>query len=578
VTDERHRPARAALRGLLISKLRPTTVRRQQVPARLEDVVRPRFGCLTLVHAGAGYGKTTALAAGSRAAWVWYNLDATDREPATFAQRLSLALHADPPAADLPATGEVLALEVAQRLQGRAVTLTLDRYEQLGDSVVAGRFLSELLLASPALALRVATRTRPALPLERLRLEGRLVEVGPEDLRLNRGEIADLLARCWGRQPQTVELDFADTVLDGWPAALQLWQSALGDDTDLLGPLQPGQPLHEYLHEEVLGTLPAEVVDQVSADWRWLLGRGSLVKRASNAGRRQVADRLVRDRVAVLPGRRGWRLHPLVAAFASMHTARGTSAVAARAGRQVEPTAQAPAPAQVARRPAGEPREPVASRLAIRTFGGLGVILDGIPVADAVWPAAARRLLELLLSVPGGCTSAPEAAQALWPSNPPRAARNSFNVALHGLRRALEPHLTDGSRSRYVVRDGRMYRLRLERLTCDVEDFTRLARQVGPLDESGARRLAGAIDLQSGDFLAGCDEPFTEKRRAQLRSELLDILEDVARWYASSGRRDLAVPALKRLVALEPGRREAWEQLMELHEAPDAAGQLASTG
>src|SRR5215469_9305257 len=116
VTDERHRP-RAALRGMLISKLRPTTVRRQEVPSRLEDVVRPRFGCLTLVHAAAGYGKTTALAAGSHPSWVWYNLDATDRELATFAQRLSLALHAAVPATDVPATGEVLALELAQRLQ-----------------------------------------------------------------------------------------------------------------------------------------------------------------------------------------------------------------------------------------------------------------------------------------------------------------------------------------------------------------------------------------------------------------------------------------------------------------------------
>src|SRR5437660_807120 len=64
VTDERHRPPRAARRGMLISKLRPTTVRSHEVPARLEDAVRPRFGCLTLLRAGAGYGKTTVLGAG----------------------------------------------------------------------------------------------------------------------------------------------------------------------------------------------------------------------------------------------------------------------------------------------------------------------------------------------------------------------------------------------------------------------------------------------------------------------------------------------------------------------------------
>jgi DNA-binding SARP family transcriptional activator len=562
---------------MLISKLRPTTVRGQAVPSRLEDVVRPRFGCLTLVHAGAGYGKTTALAAGHRPEWTWYNLDATDREPATFAQRLSLALQVDSAAPDASATGEVLALELAHRLQGRAITLTLDRCEQLGDSVEAGRFLSELLLAAPALALRVATRTRPALPLERLRLEGRLVEVGPADLRLQRAEIVELLTRSWGRPPQPVELDFADTVLDGWPAALQLWQGGLAEEADLLGPLQPGQPLHEYLHEEVLGTLPEDVMHQVTRDWRWLLGRGPLVKRASNASRRQVADRLVRDRVAVVPGRHGWRLHPLLAAWATMHTSRGTATAAARARREAEAPALAAAEAEP--RAAGEPKGDAVTRLAVRTFGGLAVTVDGIPLADAAWPAAARRLLELLLSVPAGRTTAHEAAQALWPSHPTRAARNSFNVALHGLRRALEPRLTDGSRSRYVVREGRLYRLCMERLTCDAEDFARLARQTSsPLDESGARRLAGAVDLHAGDFLDGCEEAFVEKRRAQLRSVLLGSLEDLGRWYAGSGRRDLAVPVFKRLVALEPGRRDAWERLLELHEAPDAASQLASTG
>jgi DNA-binding SARP family transcriptional activator len=570
VTDERQRPARAARRGMLISKLRPTTVRRQEVSSRLQDVVRPRFGCLTLVHAGAGYGKTTALAAGHRPEWTWYNLDATDREASTLAQRLSGALHVDPPVAAKPASGELLGLELAHRLQGRAVTLTLDRCEQLGDSTEAGRLLSELVLAAPALALRAATRTRPMLPLERLRLEGRLVEVGPADLRLNRAEIADLLGRSWGRAPAAAELEFADAVLDGWPAALQLWQVGLADEPDLLGPLQPGQPLHEYLHEEVFGTLPKGVVEQMTRDWRWLLGRGPLVKRASNASRRQLVDRLVRDRVAVVPGRQGWRLHPLVAAFASMHSSRGPSS-AAHAEEASRPEPQ--------QRAVEEPREAPPSRLAIRAFGGLGVTLDGVPVADAAWPAAARRLLELLLSLPGGRTTAHEAAQTLWPSRPPRAARNSFNVALHGLRRALEPDLTDGASSRYVVREGRLYRLSLERLTCDAEDFSRLARQgPQPLDESGARRLAGAVDLHAGDFLAGCDEAFAERRRAQLRAQLLASLEELARWYVRMGRGDLAVPALKRLIALEPGRREAWDQLLDLHESPEGASQLASTG
>ncbi|HEY4028229.1 MAG TPA: hypothetical protein VGO86_17515, partial [Candidatus Dormibacteraeota bacterium] len=254
MTGERYRTPSVTRSALLASKLRPTIVRRPQAPARMEEALRPLAGCLTLLHAGAGYGKTSVLAATHRPEWTWYNLDATDRDPQTFATRLSLALGIELSLPD-DAGGDVLALELAHRLPD-PTTVTLDRGEQLGESVELGRFLSELLMAAPALSLRMATRTRPALPLERLRLEGRLVELGPTELRLNRAEVAQLLTAAWGRPPEPIQLDFADRVLDGWPAALQLWQGTLGDDGDLLAPLQSGQPLHEYLHEEVCGTLP----------------------------------------------------------------------------------------------------------------------------------------------------------------------------------------------------------------------------------------------------------------------------------------------------------------------------------
>jgi DNA-binding SARP family transcriptional activator len=558
VTGDEERTTAHGAHGVLSSKLQPTAVRQPRVPARLRDLLAPRFGALTLVHAGPGYGKTVTLAASHRPEWTWYNLDATDRESVTFARRLSAALGIELADIEDATSGEMLALDLAHALQGSETVVTLDRCEQVGDAVELGRFLGELLVAAPHLALRVATRTRPPLPLERMRLEGRLYEVGPEELRLTRDEIAELLTANGGRPPRTAELDFADTVLAGWPAAVLLWQSGIDEDGDLTAPLQAGQPLHEYIHEEIFGRLPDDVMELVKRDWRWLLGRGPLLKRATNSVRRQVADRFVRDRVGVVPSRHGWRLHPLVAAFASTHTARGSVAVAAHQAREEE--AEAPGPAA--------PAVPGQSRLAIGTFGGLRVLVDGAPVADAAWPAAARRLLELLLCCQGGRTTANEAAHALWPQHPARAARNSFNVALHGLRRALEPELLDGARSRYVVREGPLYRLAAERLSCDAEDFVRLVRQApSPLDEARARRLQAAIDLHAGDFLAGCEEEFAGERRAELRALLVASLEELGQWYAAVGRADLAVPALRRLVAMEPGRRDAWARLLELHEA-----------
>jgi DNA-binding SARP family transcriptional activator len=157
-------------------------------------------------------------------------------------------------------------------------------------------------------------------------------------------------------------------------------------------------------------------------------------------------------------------------------------------------------------------------------------MVHGVALADTAWPASSRRLLELLLSAPAYRTTADEAAGLLWPRHPARMARNSFNVALHGLRRALEPGLLSGVRSRYVVREGRTYRLGVELMTCDAEVFTQLAVDVeGPLDEAGARRLRAAVELYAGDFLATSGEHFAVERRAELRTVLIACAETLAR-------------------------------------------------
>jgi len=506
-----------------MGKLRPAVARLRQVPQRLLDALRPSPGCVTLVHASAGYGKTTALAATQGQRSTWYTLDATDADPAVFALRLSRAMGFQPPTQEA-STVDAMALELARQLQGPPTTVTLDRWEQVGRAVALGSLLDGLILLAPALALRVATRTRPSLPLERMRLEGRLIDVGPGDLRLEREEISDLLTASWQRPPYAGELDFADTVLVGWPAALQLWLSGL-DSAGMLAPLLPGRLLHEYFEEQVMGSLPEDLRDGLRRDWRWLSGAGPLLERASSARRRELANRLVRDRVAVVPCPDGWHAHPLLVAFAVMRGSRMSDAAALER-------------LTAATRPAGPGIAPGPERpLTIRTFGGLSVVLDDVPLPLRAWPESSRRLLELLLCLPGRRVTAEDGARLLWPRHPAKAARNSFNVALHGLRRALEPELTSGARSRYVVREGRRYRLCLERITCDAEEFARLVRDIAaPLDEASAQRLEAAIELHTGDFLASSGERFAAARRDELRALLLTGAAVLARWRGEAGR------------------------------------------
>jgi DNA-binding SARP family transcriptional activator len=537
--------------AVLPTKLKPALTRSREVSARLEDLLAPRPGCLVLVHAAAGYGKTTTLAMTQPADALWYNVDRGDSAPRMLACRLCAALALPAPVPDVPPLGEALALDLADSLQGRTVTITFDRFHHLGEAPEVGRLLSELLVLVPGLSLRIATRTRPTLPLERLRLEGRLIEVGPAELRLDRGEIERVLAGTLGRRVRAAELDFAESMLGGWPAALHLWLSGLDGGGDLMGPLQTGKPLHDYLHEEVLeGTLTPDAMAQLRADMAWLAGAGPLRDRASTPDRRWAMDMLVRDRVGVVPGRGGWRLHPLVSAFLEMHVGQAESLPDVL-------------PIDVAVVPAADPGP---CQVTVTTLGGLEVTVKGVPVAEAAWPSAARRLLELLLCLPGYQATAQQAARLLWPRHLPRSALNSFNVALHGLRRVLEPDLTAGADSRYVIRQGRVYRLCLEQIGCDVEEFSKLVRYAArPLGEEGAHRLEEAAAIYRGDFLTSSPEEFATEKRTRLRRAMLDTLERLGEWHAGSDQAAQALRAFTRLLELAPHREDAWAHVLELH-------------
>src|SRR6266568_3527729 len=132
--------------AILPTKLRPSLPRTRDVSARLADQVAPNPGCLLLVHAAAGYGKTTALAVTQPAGGLWYNVDRSDGSPRALATRLATALGVTPPRPEVPAVGEALALELADGLQGRTLTITFDRFQLLGDAPEVGRLLSELLV------------------------------------------------------------------------------------------------------------------------------------------------------------------------------------------------------------------------------------------------------------------------------------------------------------------------------------------------------------------------------------------------------------------------------------------------
>ena len=79
---------------------------------------------------------------------------------------------------------------------------------------------------------------------------------------------------------------------------------------------------------------------------------------------------------------------------------------------------------------------PAAPTLAVHLLGRFRVSLDGVAVDD--WPSGRGRSLFKYLLLHRGLSPQREVLmEVFWPDSPPAAARNSLNVAVHGLRRAL---------------------------------------------------------------------------------------------------------------------------------------------
>jgi LuxR family maltose regulon positive regulatory protein len=282
----------------------------------------------TFVCAPAGAGKTLLLAD-----WVdpsttaWVALDADDNDDRRFFAAVLDALASCPavpaghPVHDLavphaPSADSAFLTDLVDTIVGlpEGVRLVLDDVHELTE-VDPLRGLAALLWHEPCAArLVLASRHDLALPLDRLRAGGSLVELRGAELRFTDDEAAALFLAA--------EVDIAPEDRhalversEGWAACLGLAAHALhatDDPARLLAEFPGRRPMTDYLIEEVLNHLPE--------DTRELLRTISVCERVSGklattlSGRADagiVLTGLARDAALVsgtgLPGR-GFRL------------------------------------------------------------------------------------------------------------------------------------------------------------------------------------------------------------------------------------------------------------------------------
>ncbi|TMG44735.1 MAG: tetratricopeptide repeat protein [Chloroflexi bacterium] len=311
-------------------------LQRQRLLDRLGGADRHR---LTLVHAAAGYGKTTLLAqhadllraSGRRMAWLTLQrgdedpfvlftdlVGALRRDDAEFGEQLLSSLeHGRRLERKLPQLAQALADELASL--GELVLFVDDHPSVQGGAPLAifGSELVELLPDNTHLVL--ATRRTPQLGgLPRWRLAGSVLDISAAELAFTRSEAIELLRGEFGLDLPEHAVDAIYGRTGGWPAGLRLAAAFVRErGWRELGEFRgSGAELYAYFNSEVLGR-------GSRADQDTLL-RWSLLERleedesvAAGGASRELVSSLEQAGLVVRDGTAGsgHRFQPLFAEF-----------------------------------------------------------------------------------------------------------------------------------------------------------------------------------------------------------------------------------------------------------------------
>ncbi|EME18696.1 LuxR C-terminal-related transcriptional regulator [Rhodococcus triatomae] len=311
-------------------------IRRPRLHAALTAAMAPGTPCTAvLVNAPVGSGKTMLLAdwvtetaaAPDAPVIAWLTARESDNGPGAFVASLLAALRSlgDCAVADalrnLPgASGEVPGA-VAERLGGigTPVRVVIDDVHLLHDQAALDALGSFLRFAPPTVGAVLAGRFEPPLALHRMRVDGRVRDVPPNELAFTEIEAAQLFAG------HGLELDAGDLAAiaertQGWAVGLRLAAITLArhpDPATMIADFTGDTRIvADYLVGEVLTSLDPDVrefvVETAIPDTYTVELAETLT---GNPGSGRIVDVLERENFLIerVPGRSGWyRYHPLL--------------------------------------------------------------------------------------------------------------------------------------------------------------------------------------------------------------------------------------------------------------------------
>lgn len=282
---------------IVTSKLRPPLYAADLIPRnvladRLKEYKKPR---LIVLHAGAGYGKTSSLALwqdsliAKRVPAAWLTLDDYDQEisqfvsyfiaacvDAGFNQKVSeVGLSHTPASVSIASYGASLA-NALERCKGEHVVI-LDDFHRAESKEVSGLLQYLVNFAPPQILFVVSARQAPVLTVADLKLRAEVLELTQADLQFTKGEVQDYLDNP---NLADVSVDWCEGVYErteGWPVALQMVRRWMQDG------IPPEQILTQLSGraEDIAAYFFEQVFDSLSDEAREFLLKTSILERVN---------------------------------------------------------------------------------------------------------------------------------------------------------------------------------------------------------------------------------------------------------------------------------------------------------
>ncbi|HYE84498.1 MAG TPA: response regulator [Clostridia bacterium] len=172
----------------------------------------------------------------------------------------------------------------------------------------------------------------------------------------------------------------------------------------------------------------------------------------------------------------------------------------------------------------------------------------------------AEELLAFLIDRRGGSISRRELIDCLWEDFDGDRALIHFNTTLHYVKKALLLH---GIQIPIIYERG-CYRFGMEGLNCDYLKFHAFIDSAAAVDLKNIREYEAAAELYTGDYLAGREYEWAERKRQLLRERFIHLLIAISDYYKTGGIYQKATEWLKTGLMHEPLHRELNYMLIEM--------------